>query len=742
MLKLRINSNATIKKTKPLWILSQIRILFPHLNYVQLFILLFLIILTVAAYWDVRNNDFINLDDNLYVTENSHVQKGITFGNILWAFTSTENGQWHPITWLSHMLDYQFYGLNAGGHHLTNLFFHVINTLLLFILFYRITAAPWQSGFLTALFALHPLHVESVAWISERRDVLYAFFWILVLLTYLHYVKNQNKGWRILLLLCFIFAVMSKSMAVTLPFVLLLLDYWPLDRMKRKAESHAPTPFTSSSLDVNNRNISFLELFSEKIYLFIVAAGVSLFTIFANVKLHSLTSLDKLPLTARFQNAAVICIKYISEMFWPHPLAVLYPHQIKLPFWEVAWAAFLLLIITILVFLAHKKRPYLFLGWMWYLVTLLPVIGLVQAGIQGMADRFTYIPMIGLFIIVVYGCFDILKKWAYSKFILPLAFVIVLLISMFLSRSQVLVWRNSTTLFEHTLSVTTNNYLIHNNLGVTLMRQGKDQEAFLHLQKALEINPHYADAYYNLSNLFARQGNNEEALVQLMKSLRIKPDKKEAHNDLGVLLNKRGKNREAIFHLTEAIRLDSNYGDAYFNLGTILFQQGEYKEAVFNFYKALRISPSKADTHNSLAAALASTGNTKEAIAHYHQALQINMNYADAHYNLGSLLYRLKRPQEAIIHYNEVLRIQPADAQAHYKLGVILNHERKHQDAIVHLSEAIRITPNYEEAHLVLGEIYLEIEQKDLAYKQYRILQALNKKTANILYQKMSKFQK
>ncbi|MGO8988895.1 MAG: tetratricopeptide repeat protein [bacterium] len=718
------------------------RFFFLHLNKVNLFIFLSLIFLTMTAYWEVRRNDFINLDDNLYVTENSHVQKGITLKGIFWAFTSTENGQWHPITWLSHMIDYQFFGLDARGHHMTNLLLHIINTLLLFILLYRMTAAAWQSGFVAALFALHPLHVESVAWISERKDVLCAFFWILALMTYFRYVKNQTKRWRLLLLLCFIFAVMAKSMAVTLPFVLLLLDYWPLSRMELKETDHIPILFASPSLTLMNRNISIVKLLSEKLPLFSVSAVISLFTIFTNYRVGSLTSVDKLSWMVRFQNAAVSYVGYISKMFWPSPLAVLYPHQIKLPFWHVAWAASIFLIITVLVLLVKKKRPYLVVGWMWYVVTLLPVIGLVQAGIQRMADRFAYIPMIGLLIIVVYGCADIVNKWHLSKAVLSGACGLVLLILMLCTKSQVILWRNSITLFEHTLSVTANNYLIYNNLGVTLARQGKDQKAFLQYQKALEINPRYADAHYNLGKLLARQSKDEEAMVQFMESLRIKPEKKEAHNDLGVILNKHGRIQEAVFHFAQAIRIDPNYREAHFNMGAILFQHGKYGEAVPYFNEALRINPSNAGVHNSLAATLAATGKIDEAIIHYHQALQIDNDYADAHYDLGSLLNRLERRKEAIVQYDEVLRLQPSDAHAHYELAVILNREGKRQDAIVHLSEALRIIPNYEEAHLALGEIYLEMKKKNLAYNQYRILRTLNKDLSNILYQKISNFQK
>ena len=697
--------------------------------------------MTLAAFWQVRNNEFINLDDNLYVTENPHVQRGISFTGVLWAFTASHNGQWHPLTWLSHMLDCHLYGLNPSGHHTTNLLIHIANTVLLFILFFRMTGAPWQSAFIAALFAVHTLHVESVAWVSERRDVLYAFFWILTMWAYVRYVEVPKLRRFLSVVLCFVLAIMSKPMAVTLPFILLLVDYWPLQRFRFREMDRQEYQILTTLPNKSPQKLSIFRLISEKASLFILAAVLSLFTIFANSEVGALSALAQLPLKVRLENAAVSYVRYIGKMFWPNRLAVLYPHPIHLPSLEVALATLLLVMVTVLVFLLGRKRHYLITGWLWYLVTLLPAIGLLQSGVQATADRFTYIPFLGLFIIVVFSTTDYLRRSRSGKGALAVSGVLLLLILMLSTVRQVERWKNSVTLFRHALRVTVNNYVIHNNLGVTLARQGNEQEAFEQYIKALEINPRYSDAHYNLGALLVRRGKDQEATAHFIEALRIKPDKVEAHNDLGVVLAKRGEAQKAVVHFSEAIRINSNYAEAYYNMGIVLTQQGKYKEAIPFFNEALRrINPKNAGIHNNLAVALAGAGKPEEAIAHYHQALECDPDYVDAHYNLGSLLSLQGKDQEAVTHYYEVLRINRYNAQAHYELGVILARQGRNQEAVVHLIEAARIVPNYGEAHLTLGMLYLEIGKKDLVLKQYNVLQTINKKLAITLYQKLSNY--
>jgi len=706
MLEFRPNPKTTTAEKANQEILRQKNIPFSHPNLLKFFICLCIILMTFATFWQVRNNEFINLDDNLYVTENVYVSKGLTVHSIFWALTSIYRGHWHPITWLSHMFDYDLYGLNACGHHLTNLIFHIGNALLLFILFHRMTAAPWRSGFLAALFALHPLRVESVAWVAERKDVLSAFFWMLTIWAYLYYVKKPKSNRYLFVVLCFLLALMSKPMAVTLPFVLLLLDFWPLKRLRLGKTDSNLNSSISISMSIPPHQVLFFHLVWEKITLFLLAAVFSLFTVLLHWRSGAISSLDKLPLEIRSGNALVSYAKYMAKMIWPDRLAVLYPHPIILPLWEVAGATLLLLMITVLVFLSRRKYPYLIVGWLWYLGTLLPMIGLVQAGVQGMADRFTYIPMIGLIIMVVYGISDIASGWRFSKVVLATSGVLCLLILMISTAYQVQVWRNSVTLFSHTLKVTANNPIIENNLGVTFARQGKDYDAAEHYKKALEINPRYSDAHHNLAALLARQGKDQEAMVHFVEALRAKPNSAEAHNDLGALLTKHGKIQEAIFHFIEAIRINPKYGETYFNLGLVLLDQRRNEEAIAFFNEALRINPEKAKIQHHLAVALAGAGKTEEAIVHYNIALEMN----------------------------------PKNGQGHYELGVILARQGKNEEAIVHLAEALRIIPDYGEAHLSLGMIYLEMGKKDLAFERYKILQAINKDLAESLYKEISEY--
>jgi tetratricopeptide (TPR) repeat protein len=694
----------------------------------KLLICLFLILVTFAAFWQVRHNEFISLDDNLYVTENLHVQGGVTVKGLVWAFTKSYVGHWHPITWLSHMLDYNLYGLNPGGHHMTNVFFHVANTLLLFLLFQKMTGALWRSGFVAALFALHPLHVESVAWVAERKDVVFTLFWILTLWAYSFFVKRPKLDRYLLVLLCFILSLMSKPMAVTLPFVLLLMDFWPLGRFKLE-----------KSVEAVQEGMLLSRLILEKVPLFFLTAGFGVFTLLSHWKGGALTSFAKIPLGMRIGNALVSSIGYITKMIWPARLAVLYPHPMILPIWEIVGAALLLMILTALIFIGGRRRPYLVVGWLWYLGTLLPVMGLVQAGLQAMADRFTYIPLIGLFIIVAYGAPDLLARWRYRSIALAASGGLVLTILMITTLSQVKLWQNSIVLFNHTLQVTGDNPIIHNNLGVTLMKQGKEKEAWAHYTRALEINPNYADAQYNLGALLVRQGKDQEAMAQFTKTLRIKPSHAEAHHDLGVLLTRQGKIQEAIYHYTEAVRAKADYGEAYRDLGIVLVGQGREKEAVPYFREALGINPKDYVAHNNLGAALSRQGRIGEAMAHYTQALQINPISADAHYNLGSLLALQGNDGEALVHLKEALRINPRDAQGHYQMAAILARQGKTRDAIVHLSEAVEIAPKYGEGHLALGMLYLRMGRKDLALEKYKILKPINMNLANMLYENISK---
>jgi len=456
-----------------------------HQHGLVLLLGLFLMILTFATFEQVRTYDFINYDDNRYITENQHVQSGLTLEGVTWAFTTTHAANWHPLTWLSHMLDCQLYGLNPSGHHLTNLVFHIASTLLLFLVLERMTGALWRSAFVAALFALHPLHVESVAWAAERKDVLSTFFWMLTMWTYVHYVERPGFNRYLLVLLSFVLGLLSKPMLVTLPFVLLLVDYWPLGRFQFGRLSGDRRSHTPKSSDTGDQKSIVLRLIREKVPFFVLCAISSILTIFAQQKIGALGSLESYTLGSRIANASVSYVRYIEKMVWPRHLAVLYPYQQMLPIWKVLGSGLLLVGVSVLVIRAVRKHPYLGVGWFWYLGTLIPVIGLVQVGKQAMADRYTYVPLIGLFVMIAWGVPDLLAGWRFRKVVLSISTGLLLSLLMIVTNLQVKHWQNDITLFEHTLAATSNNFIIHYNLGVAFDRQGKTQEAIAHFAEAL-----------------------------------------------------------------------------------------------------------------------------------------------------------------------------------------------------------------------------------------------------------------
>jgi tetratricopeptide (TPR) repeat protein len=576
-----------------------------------------LIFLTLFAYWHLPKNGFISLDDNMYVTDNVHVQRGLTRENVAWAFTNTHAGHWHPLTWLSLMLDYELCGLHPAGYHMTNLFLHLANVLILFWALQKMTGSLWKNFFVAALFALHPLHVESVAWIAERKDVLSALFWMLTILAYAHYIERPGARRYSGVLGCFVLGLLSKPMVVTLPFVLLLLDYWPFGRMKIARGVFSSESFRQAPMGTE----SPYRLVLEKIPLFLLTVISCVLAFYAQWRGGAVGSLTGLPISERLANASVSYVKYIIKTVWPQDLAVLYPHPIHLPLWQVVGSGLLLGILTFLILRAGRKHPYLPVGWLWYAGTLVPVIGLVQIGVQAMADRFTYLPSIGLFVMAAYGVPEMLKGIRIRRVALSLTAGALILLLLFLTRAQVLRWKNSTTLFEHTLKVTANNSVIHNNLGVVLLAQGKQKEAGSHFIEALRIQPGYADAHYNLGALLAREGKDAEAVPHLSEALRLNPGLADAHNYLGALFLKRGELQDAAFHFTEAIRLNPQLAYAHHNLGMVLARQKKFQEAISHLKKAVQILPSYGDAHFELGMIYLQTGNRDLSLVE-HEILQ------------------------------------------------------------------------------------------------------------------------
>ena len=491
----------------------------------------------LLVYYRVINHEFVNYDDDLYVTQNVNVQKGITWEGIKWAFSFNNVVYLHPLTWLSHMLDVQIYGMRSGWHHLTSLLFHLANTMLLFWVFNRMTGAAWRSGVVAILFAIHPINVESVAWVAERKSVLSTFFWMLTILSYIRYVERPGSMRYLLILLVFFLGLMAKPMLVTLPFVLLLLDYWPLNRMKFKSSgSINKQKSRERMLPIFEKNITS-RLILEKLPLF----ALSLVTIFLSSisveRLGITLSYESKPITLRLTNAVVSYVDYLGKVFWPSDLTFIYPYPRTLPTLQIIGSAFILLCITIGVLIKLRKVPFLAVGWFWYLGTLIPVIGLVQAGFwPAMADRFAYLPAIGLFIIVAWGISGLAENWHSKKKLISAAAAGAIILLMTAAWVQVGFWQNSLTLFKHAIEVTENNYMDHNNLGNIYFRQGKLEQAIKHYSEALRINPGFALAHNNMGAAMLRSGKIEEALFHFRQATILEPGNIDAQRNLNKIL--------------------------------------------------------------------------------------------------------------------------------------------------------------------------------------------------------------
>ncbi|OQX10679.1 MAG: hypothetical protein BWK80_45505 [Desulfobacteraceae bacterium IS3] len=599
----------------------------------------FLLVAAIAAvYGQTGQYDFVTYDDGEYVYENIHVKAGLTWESIVWAFTTTHMSNWHPLTWLSYMLEVQIYGpsfsADAGLHHLGNVLFHIINSLLLFSVLKKMTGALWQSAFVAALFALHPLHVESVAWISERKDVLSMFFWLLTMWGYARYVESPEKYNYLITLLFFMAGLMSKPMVVTLPFVLILLDFWPLKRLKK----------------------SFTSIFYEKIPFFVLTAILSAVTFFAQKSESAVGTLSVLPLDGRIANALVSYISYIVKMILPYGLSVFYPHPFTFPIWQVAGAAVLLIAISAFVFRNLRQKPYLAVGWLWYIGTLVPVIGLVQVGSQSMADRYTYIPLIGLFIIIAHGIPDILPARRYKKTGLALFAAVIISILMIMTETQAGYWKNSFTLFQHALAVTSDNYIAHRCVGDELFHQGKTDEAIRHYQEALRISPNYANAYNNLGAALFHKGKTDEAIVCLEEALRLKPDFAGAHKNLAQILPLRAKRDAEIAKIQNEFQDNPNQPELYCKIGNVYKSYGQWDKAVEQYRKALSVQPEFTEALNLTAIVYAAMGKYDDALSLLKKSLRIQPDNPDVCYYIACVFARQQQTQDAVFWLKAAVR--------------------------------------------------------------------------------------
>ena len=607
-----------------------------------------LALVTSVAFFPALQNNFVNFDDHTYVYENPKVVAGLTRSGITWAFTHFHSSNWHPLTWLSHMLDCQLYRLNAGGHHFTSVLLHAVVAILLFIVLQKMTGAVWRAAFVAAVFAIHPLRVESVAWISERKDILSGLFFMLTLAAYVKHARAPSLGRYLVVLLLYAFGLMCKPMLVSLPLVLLLIDYWPLRR------------FTDPS--------SARRLFIEKLPLIGLAAMSCLVTLFA--QRSTTASISHIPLAWRVGNAAVACMIYIVQMVWPLHLAPFYPHPAEeqlapgvtdqLPAWQIVLAIVVIIGISIAAVLSRKQRPYVFTGWFWYLIMLGPVIGIVQVGLQAHADRYTYLPQIGLYILVSWSVAHLIAWRRAGHRILTAAAVIVLVSLTWIARAQVRYWHDSETLWEHSLAVTKDNDVPH----------------------------------YGLGDVYFARGELNKALAEFRSALYLRPDSPYAHNGIGLVLTKMGRLDEAVDHLNAAIRILPNHPIAHLNLGNALLQKGQTSGAIKEFEQQLALQPDDAAAQCDLANALADQGQLNQAIAQYEKAIELRPDRAEAYYDLGNCYLEQGDPEKAAKQYEQALKLSPRLVEARNNLATILCQKGEIDRAISELEEAIRIQPD------------------------------------------------
>ena len=629
----------------------------------RLWISLGLVAANLLVYGPVWHSDFVTWDDPAYVTDNLIVSAGLSWKGFLWALTTGYFTSWHPLTWLSLMLDAQIYGANPGAYHLTNLLLHIASTVLLFGVLHLMTGALGRSAFVAALFAVHPLHVESVAWISERKDVLSTLFWILTLWAYWRYARQPRLRQYLIVLLLFACGLMSKPMVVTLPFVLLLLDFWPLDRVPLGTDRHiVGHPNSREGLEepsvLDDKRRKLLKLILEKIPLLALAVLSSIVTFVVQRKGGAVAGLEVFPLRLRVSNVLVSYVAYIANMLWPARLAAFYPYPRSIPAWRVIGGGMVVAGITAAVFWAAQRYRYLPVGWLWYLGTLVPVIGLVQVGSQSRADRYTYVPLIGLFIIVAWGAGDLLTRWRHQALALPAAAVVILACGI-KARGQVSYWNDNLSFWGHSIDVTPDNYFAHNNLGLFLVSQGRVDEGISHYSEAVRIQPGFAETHNNLALALVQQGKLDEAIAHYREALHLRPGYMEAHNSLGLALVAQGKFDEAITHYQEALRIDRGFAAAHNNLANALAKQGKLNEAVAQYAEAIRLYPNFAVAHYDFGDALAEQGKVDEAIQQFLEALRLSPQRADWEYNLAVMYYRKGDTADAIHHFQAVLQINP-----------------------------------------------------------------------------------
>ncbi len=641
----------------------------------DLWIALGLAIAIAAAYWQVGSHDFVNFDD-LYYVSNPHVIHGLTGEGFAWALKPAQSpGFWFPLTLLSHMLDRQLFGDRSGLHHLMSAGIHLLSSVLLFFVFKRATGARWPSAFVAFAFALHPLHVESVAWAAERKDVLSGFFWIATMWAYVRYAEKPSAlryGGVALLFCC---GLMSKAMVVTLPFALLLFDFWPLRRDARKSA-----------------------LIIEKLPLLALSIAASAVTFLAQRQGGAVQTIEQMSLAMRIGNALISYVAYLVSFVWPANLAVFYPY-VQHPAWEIAGAGIMLALIT-LALVRWRDSPYLVTGWLWYLGTLVPVIGLVQVGDQARADRFTYLPMIGISIMLAWGMREVFEGRGWSRAALTGLASAVCAAWFMVTLVDIGYWQDSVTLFRRALDVTDGNYVAYNNLGAELRKSGQIDEAISDFEQAVRIRPLFGEARLNLGEALMTRGRPAEALPHLREAVRLEPESQYAHLNLGTALNMSGQAAGAEAQYREALRLDPSLASAREGIGVALVTAGRVQDALPELMEAVRLNPQDALAHFNAGRALIMLDRPEEAMAQLAETIRLEPGNADAHFNLGTAMAAKGRTEEALTEFQTAARLRPDYVNAHYNAGIALADLKRYREAAAEFSEALRLKPDFENARM------------------------------------------
>jgi protein O-mannosyl-transferase len=658
------------------------------------FLCFLLAALTLVCYWPVCSHQFVSFDDEHYLFESGYVAKGLTWSGVTWALQTGYFSNWHPLTWLSYMLDAQIFGMSSGGFHATNLLFHICNSLLLFLLLKSMTLRLWPSALVAALFAWHPLHVESVAWVSERKDVLSTFFFLLTLFSYFRYVwerensrsiPNKASRYYLLSLLFFMLALASKQMVVTLPCVLLLLDLWPLQRISLKS-GHGELVYSA------------LVLAREKLPFFILAFAASAVAFAVQKSSGSVSSFEAIPMNLRLANSLFAYVAYISNTFWPVNLAAVYPLSSHLPLIGVIAAAMFLGAVSAFAVFRIKQAPFLLVGWLWFIGTLVPVIGLIQVGSQARADRYMYIPAIGLSIALIWGVDALCRSWQRRFQVLAVPAIAGLAALLVCTRVQAGYWHDSEKLFRHAIEAVAGNYLGYNGLGKALDDLGRKEEAIKSWKEALRLVPDYPEAQYNLGTSLLSQGNVVEALPHLEAAVKGTPNNANAHENLGNAYLKMDRLAEATAQYTSAAALAPENAVFMQVLGTVLLKQSKWSEAATVLTEALKLDPKSADTIRNLGIARIKQGKRAEAIRLFSEAVRLQSGNSDTHFNLGLALLEDNQTGQAARQFAECLRLNPDESRSHYRLAVALSQQHQAKEAIFHYHEALRLTPDFPDA--------------------------------------------